>query len=59
MYTYIDKAIQSRSELNLLLDDGSRFAGMPSWGMDRSRVKIKAPGMAVWVPLSEIRHVTI
>lgn len=50
MLTYIDKAIKAHNYLSLLLDDGSRLGGIPSWGMDRSRVKIKAPGITVWVP---------
>lgn len=57
MYTYIDKAIQACRSLSLLLDDGSRLTGFPSWGTDRSWVKIKTPGEVVWIPLSDIKHV--
>ncbi|MBU5672662.1 hypothetical protein [Paenibacillus brevis] len=58
MYTYINKAIQACKPLSLLLDDGSKLSGMPSWPEDRSRVKIKAHGGAAWIPLADIKHVT-
>lgn len=59
MYTYIDKAVQSCRPLSLLLDDGSQLIGLPSWPLDRSRIKIKAPDGVAWIPLADIKHVTI
>lgn len=58
MYTYIDKAISACRELSLLLDDGTRINGIPSWPLDRSRVKIRVLGGAAWIPLADIKHVT-
>lgn len=59
MYTYISKAIKAKQEIILSLADGSKISGLPSWGVDRSRVKIKSPERIIWVPVDEIKHVTI
>ena len=58
MYTYIAKAIKAGQEIILTLEDGSKINGMPSWGEDRSRVKINSEDQVVWIPLNEIQHVT-
>ncbi|RUT48587.1 hypothetical protein EJP82_01200 [Paenibacillus anaericanus] len=58
MYTYIAKAIQAEQEIIISLVDGSKISGMPSWGEDRTRVKVASSDKAVWVPLDEIEHVT-
>lgn len=58
MYTYIAKAIKAGQEIILSLTDNSKIAGMPSWGEDRSRVKINSQDQVVWIPLNEILHVT-
>lgn len=58
MYTYIDKAVNAQVQLTLQLDDGSQLVGMPSWPIDRSRVKIKAHGGTACIPLADIRQVT-
>ena len=59
MYAYIAKAIKAEQEIILTLVDGSKLSGIPSWGEDRSRVRIKSPDkVVVWVPLNEIDHVT-
>lgn len=59
MYTYIAKAISAQQEIIISLVDGSKIAGMPSWGEDRSRVRIKSANKVVWVPLAEIKLTTI
>lgn len=58
MYAYLAKAIKANQEIVLSLVDGSKIAGLPSWGEDRSRVRINSPDKVVWVPLDEIDHVT-
>lgn len=58
MYTYIAKAIKADQEIILSLMDGSKISGVPSWGEDRSRVRIKSPSEVIWIPLDEIEHVT-
>lgn len=58
MYTQIANAIKSKQEIILSLVDGSKISGFPSWGEDRSRVRIKSQDKVVWVPLEEIMHVT-
>lgn len=58
MFTYITKAIEANQEIILKLRDGSKIAGYPSWGEDRSRVRIKSPDKVVWIPLDEIEHAT-
>lgn len=58
MYRYIDSAVKSNCEIILTLKDQSKIAGLPSWGEDHSRVKIKLPDKVVWIPLNEITHVT-
>ncbi|MNP66937.1 hypothetical protein D3C76_1627060 [compost metagenome] len=51
-------AIEQGHELILSLVDSSIISGIPSWGEDRSRVRIKLPNNVIWVPLDEIEHVT-
>jgi len=58
LYTYISKAISAQHEIIVSLVDGSKVAGMPSWGEDKSRVSIKLTDKIVWIPLDEIEHVT-
>lgn len=58
MYTYIAKAISAQHEIIVSLVDGSKIAGMPSWGEDQSRVRITSTAKIVWIPLDEIEHVT-
>ena len=58
MLTYIAKAIKENKEVILTLKDNSKISGLPSWGKDHSRVKIKSPNKVVWIPLNEITHVT-
>lgn len=58
MHTYIDKAVTAQLILFILTIDGDKIAGIPSWGLSYSRVKIVAPCLTVWVPLNEIRHVS-
>ncbi|MNN74599.1 hypothetical protein D3C81_1908120 [compost metagenome] len=58
MYTYIDKAVRTCIPLSLLLDDGSQLVGLPSWPLDRSRIKISVTGGSAWIPLVDIKHVT-
>lgn len=58
MLTYIAKAIQGNREIILTLKDNSKIVGLPSWGEDRSRVKIKSDRRSIWIPLDEIMHVT-
>lgn len=58
MYTYIAKAIKAKREIILSLVDGSKISGLPNWGEDRSRVRIKSMDKTIWVPLNEIKHVT-
>lgn len=58
MYTYIDKAVNEQHIVFILTKYGDKIAGIPSWGIVRNRVKITAPGLTVYVPLDEIRHVS-
>ncbi|GIO42287.1 hypothetical protein [Paenibacillus apis] len=58
MYTYIAKAIKVNREIILTLKDNSKIAGLPSWGQDHSRIKIKSDERTIWIPLNEIVHVT-
>ncbi|MNZ87418.1 hypothetical protein D3C78_1062750 [compost metagenome] len=58
MFTYIAKAIKAEQEIILSLKNGSKISGAPSWGKDRTRVRIKSLDKVVWVPLDEIEHVT-
>lgn len=58
MYAHITKAIMSGQEIILTLADGSTLSGIPSWGTDRTKVRIKSADMVVLVPLDEINHVT-
>lgn len=58
MYTYLAEAIKADNEVILKLKDGSRIAGKPSWGGDRSRVKISSKDRTILVPLTEIKHTT-
>lgn len=58
MLTYIAKVIKENKEVILTLKDNSIISGLPSWGEDHSRVKIKSPDKVVWIPLNEIAHVT-
>lgn len=58
MYTYIAKAINAQHEIIVSLVDGSKIAGMPSWGEDQNRVRVKSADKIVWIPLDEIEHVT-
>lgn len=60
MYTYINKAIQACKPLYLLLDDGSEVRGIPSWGINRSWLKLSISELraTIWIPLDDIKHVT-
>jgi hypothetical protein len=58
LYTYIAKAIIAKREIILSLVDGSKISGLPNWGEDQSRVRIKSIDKTIWVPLNEIKHVT-
>ncbi|MNW46830.1 hypothetical protein D3C74_241430 [compost metagenome] len=58
MLTYIAKAIRGNREIILTLKDNSKIVGLPSWGEDRSRIKIKSDERSIWIPLDEIMHVT-
>ncbi|GIO84511.1 hypothetical protein J25TS5_14430 [Paenibacillus faecis] len=58
MYTYIAKAISAQHEVIVSLVGGSKITGFPSWGEDRTRVKVVSPEKKVWIPLDEIEHVT-
>ncbi|GIO36187.1 hypothetical protein J41TS12_10480 [Paenibacillus antibioticophila] len=60
MYTYIDKAIQACKPLSLLLDDGSKLSGIPSWGMDSKWLKLSIVELeaTLWISLNDIKHVT-
>ncbi len=58
MLTYIAKAIKENKEVILTLKDNSKISGLPSWGEDRSRIKIKSDERSIWIPLNEIVHVT-
>lgn len=40
------------------LDDGDTISGLPKWGSDPKRVKIRTIEGPVWIPLVEIVHVT-
>ncbi len=59
MYRSLVKAIKADQEVIFSLLDGSKISGFPSWGVDRSRVRIKLADTTVWVPLDEVEHVTI
>lgn len=58
MLTYIAKAIKENKEVILTLKDNSKISGLPSWGEDHSRVKIKSPdkgaGMQALKPLTRL-----
>lgn len=58
MYRNLNNAIKAEHEVILTLVDKSKITGVPSWGEDRTRVKIKSPENVVWIPLDEIQHVT-
>ncbi|WP_433943448.1 hypothetical protein [Paenibacillus sp. SN-8-1] len=52
------QAAIDRGETVTIVHMDESATGIPSWGEDRSRVKIKTGEGAVWVPLDEIKHVT-
>lgn len=59
MYKELERAIKHEHEVILSLTDGSKIAGIPRWGENMSNVRIKTVESVVWVPLNEIKHVTI
>ncbi|GGH17478.1 hypothetical protein GCM10008013_12840 [Paenibacillus segetis] len=42
----------------LTIMDGEIILGRPNWGTDPKRVQIKTNEGIIWIPVSEIEHVT-
>lgn len=51
-------AVTLQHEVVLTLYNGDSITGLPKWGEDPKRVKLRTVEGAVWVPLEEIEHVT-
>ncbi|MNO88322.1 hypothetical protein D3C76_797640 [compost metagenome] len=51
-------AVTLEHQIILTLYNGDTISGLPKWGEDPKRVKLRTVEGAVWVPLEEIEHVT-